>query len=146
MNMKATKAQKFLSALPCFNYFSINFKTWFKCSDNCCVVLFADDVDGQTYEFGVTSVAERVELQAGDAVQFDVETANGKDVNVKPCRLKLRATVEAVKGTCCSDPHWMRCSSSYSVLVYISPIVKRRVDLDIFHYHLQVAQAPPHFL
>ncbi|CAG0913069.1 unnamed protein product [Notodromas monacha] len=58
----------------------------------------ADDSDGLTYEFGVTSVAKRVQLQAGDAVQFQVEVSTGKAVNVKPCRTKLRSIVDSVKG------------------------------------------------
>lgn len=57
-----------------------------------------DSADGHAYLFGITSMLNKKEiLQAGEAVDFQLD-AQGKAVNIRAIRKKLRSAVEAVKG------------------------------------------------
>lgn len=57
-----------------------------------------DGQDGHDYPFGIISMLNKKELlQSGEAVEFQLD-AQGKPVNIRAIRKKLRAAVEAVKG------------------------------------------------
>ena len=54
--------------------------------------------DSHGYPYGIISMLNKKEiLQSGDTVEFQLD-AEGKPVNIRAIRKKLRATVEAVKG------------------------------------------------
>jgi cold shock CspA family protein len=57
-----------------------------------------EGTDGHGYPYGIISMLNKKEvLAAGDTVEFQLD-AEGKPVNIRAIRKKLRATVEAVKG------------------------------------------------
>lgn len=64
--------------------------------------LNGEEESGPTYEFGITSLADKHDLlQKGDVVQFQVAvTASGVEraANVSAVRARVQATVEAIKG------------------------------------------------